>query len=169
MNLESQIVIFSCNQRTVKNCPANFRRKNLWQNAKETVTEQKKLYIQNTSGKTVIIKTPFFGCCFLTGKICSLFTMQSIRVIIKPGRFEIVTLENAIYMGIKTIWHLSWIRICICMNISRPTTLICHFEIYFIFAVNTRNSWIKITVFFHLTENSCPKFYRILQWFNGNF
>ena len=26
----------------------------------------------------------------------------------------------------------------------------------------------EITVLFHLTENPCTKFYRVLQWFDGN-
>ena len=52
--------------------------------------------------QTGTTKTPFFVCCFLTGRICSHSTMRSIKVIIITRKsLEIVTLENAIYMGMK--------------------------------------------------------------------
>ena len=60
-----------------------------------------------------------------------------------PDDLEIVTLENAIYMGMKNDLALLWIPIYICMSISQPTTQICLFVICFIFAVNIRNSWIR--------------------------
>ena len=50
---------------------------------------------------------------------------------------EIVTLENAVYMGM--IWHLSWIWDYSCTNISQHTIQICHCEICFTYLVNTRN------------------------------
>ena len=57
-----------------------------------------------------------------------------------PDDLEIVTLENAIYMGMKNDLALP---IYICMNISQPTIQICLFVICFIFAVNIRNLWIR--------------------------
>ena len=41
-----------------------------------------------------------------------------------PEELEIVTLENAIYMGMKMIWHLYWKWDCTCMNISLRITQI---------------------------------------------
>ena len=86
MNLESQIVIFSCNQRTVKKLSCQFQEEKIYGKMQKTVTGQKETLPSKHQRQTGIIKTPFFGCCFLTGKICSLFTMQSIRVIIKTRK-----------------------------------------------------------------------------------
>ena len=56
-----------------------------------------------------------------------------------PDDLEIVTLENAVYMGIKKICLLSWTQMYHYMNISLPLTQTFHSEIYFIFRVNTKN------------------------------
>ena len=48
MNLESQIVIFSCNQRTVKKLSCQFQEEKIYGKMQQS---KKKLYIQNTSGK----------------------------------------------------------------------------------------------------------------------
>ena len=55
-----------------------------------------------------------------------------------PEKLEIVTLENAIYMG-KMIWLLSLIQTCFSMNTSQLIIQICHYVIYFIFPANIRN------------------------------
>ena len=55
-----------------------------------------------------------------------------------PDKLEIVTLENAIYMGIKN--DLAFIvDTDFYMNISLLTIQICRCVIYSIFPVNTRN------------------------------
>ena len=53
MNLESQIVIFSCNQRTVKKTvlPISGGKKFMAKCKRNRNRAKKKLYIQNTSGK----------------------------------------------------------------------------------------------------------------------
>ena len=50
---------------------------------------------------------------------------------------EIVTLENAVYMGMKN--DLAFIVDYSCTNISQHTIQICHCEICFTYLVNTRN------------------------------
>ena len=45
-------------------------------NAKETVTRQKEILQSKHRRQTGIIKTPFFGCCFLTGRTCCPSIMQ---------------------------------------------------------------------------------------------
>ncbi len=56
-----------------------------------------------------------------------------------PEKLEIVTLENAIYMGMKNDLALSLIQTCFCMNISQHIIQICHYEIFFIYPANIRN------------------------------
>ena len=74
-----------------------------------------------------------------------------------PDDLEIVTLENAIYMGMKN--DLAFIMDT---NISQPTIQICLFVICFIFAVNIRNSWIRNLFILRL----CKKFlHQILSSF----
>ena len=53
MNLESQIVIFSCNQRTVKKLSCQFQEEKIYgkMQKRNNNRSKKKLYIQNTSGK----------------------------------------------------------------------------------------------------------------------
>ena len=56
-----------------------------------------------------------------------------------PEKLEIITLENAIYMGMKNDLLSSSVQTCFCMNISLLIVQICHCEIYSIFPVNIRN------------------------------
>jgi L-amino acid N-acyltransferase YncA len=54
--------------------------------AKETVTEQSETSPLKHRQQTGTTRTPFFVCYFLTGRICSHFTMRSIKVIIKTRK-----------------------------------------------------------------------------------
>lgn len=57
-----------------------------------------------------------------------------------PEDLEIVTLENAIYMGMKMICRLLLTPIFSCMSISQHTHRICPYGIFFTYPLNTR-SW----------------------------
>lgn len=52
---------------------------------------------------------------------------------------EIVTLENAVYMGMKMTWHFFWIPIYICMSTSQRSIPICLCVICFTFRQSTVN------------------------------
>ena len=87
MNLESQIVRFSCNQRTVlKSCPANFRRKKFMAKCKK-----------NRNYKDTVFRMLFSD----RKNLLSLYNAVNQSNYKNPEDLEIVTLENAIYMGIK--------------------------------------------------------------------
>ena len=73
--------------------------------------------------------------------LLSLYNAVNSRDYTNPDDLEIVTLENAIYMGMKN--DLALTRIYTCTNISRLTIQICHFVIYFTLAVNIKKCWIK--------------------------
>lgn len=53
-----------------------------------------------------------------------------------PEALNIVTLENAVYMGMKTTLPLCWKPVSICMNISLLTTPIFPCVIFFILQAN---------------------------------
>ena len=97
MNLESQIVIFSCNQRTVKKTvlPISGGKK-FMAKCKRNCNRAKRNFTFKTPAANRNYKDTVFRMLFSDRKICSLFTMPSIR------------------------------------------------------------------------ENPCTKFYRVLQWFDGN-
>ena len=64
MNLESQIVIFSCNQRTVKNCPANFRRKKFMAKCKRNRNRAKRNFTFKTPAANRNYKDTVFRMLF---------------------------------------------------------------------------------------------------------
>ena len=71
--------------------------------------------------------------------LLSLYNAVNQKAYQNPDDLEIVTLENAIYMGMKNDWLSLLIRTCIFMNTSLPIIQIFHYGIYFIFAMNIKN------------------------------
>ena len=103
MNLESQIVRFSCNQRTVlKSCPANFRRKKFMAKCKKNRNRAKRNFTVKTPTANRNYKDTVFRMLFSDRKnLLSLYNAVNQSNYKNPEDLEIVTLENAIYMGIK--------------------------------------------------------------------
>ena len=94
--------------------------------------------------------------------------MQSVVLITMIRKnWRLITLENAIYMGMKKmILLLSLTQSYFYMNTSQLTILICHCVIYSIFRVNIRKLVDKKSLFILpvLQKIPAPQFYRILQW-----
>ena len=103
MNLESQIVRFSCNQRTVlKSCPANFRRKKFMAKCKRNRNRAKRNFTFKTPAANRNYKDTVFRMLFSDRKnLLSLYNAVNQSNYKNPEDLEIVTLENAIYMGMK--------------------------------------------------------------------
>ena len=103
MNLESQVVRFSCNQRTVlKSCPANFRRKKFMAKCKRNRNRAKRNFTFKTPAANRNYKDTVFRMLFSDRKnLLSLYNAVNQSNYKNPEDLEIVTLENAIYMGIK--------------------------------------------------------------------
>ena len=104
---------------------------------------KRKRKLQNTK-KTFTVKVPaanrnykdtVFRMLFSNRKnLLSLYNAVNQRDYKNPDDLEIVTLENAIYMGMKND---------ICTSTSQPTIQISLFGIYSISVTNIRNSWIR--------------------------
>ena len=113
---------------------------------------KRKRKLQNTK-KTFTVKVPaanrnykdtVFRMLFSNRKnLLSLYNAVNQRDYKNPDDLEIVTLENAIYMGMKNDLALSLILIYICTSTSQPTIQISLFGIYSILVTNIRNSWIR--------------------------
>ncbi|EEG91729.1 hypothetical protein ROSEINA2194_04453 [Roseburia inulinivorans DSM 16841] len=103
MNLESQIVIFSCNQRTVKKTvlPISGGKK-FMAKCKRNRNRAKRNFTFKTPAANRNYKDTVFRMLFSDRKnLLSLYNAVNQSNYKNPEDLEIVTLENAIYMGIK--------------------------------------------------------------------
>ena len=71
--------------------------------------------------------------------LLSLYNAVTGRSYEDAKELEIVTLDNAVYMGMRTIWHFYCICTSLCTNISRRRTRTCRCGICFIFLWNIRS------------------------------
>ena len=102
MNLESQIVIFSCNQRTVKKLSCQFQEKKFMAKCKRNRNRAKRTFTVKTPNANRNYKDTVFRMLFSDRKnLLSLYNAVNQRDYKNPEDLEIITLENAIYMGMK--------------------------------------------------------------------
>ena len=80
-----------------------------------------------------------------------------------PEALNIVTLENAVYMGMKTTLPLCWKPVSICMNISLLTTPIFPLRDLFLYCKRISVSYkSENPVFIYLTDHTDSKISCIL-------
>ena len=82
-----------------------------------------------------------------------------------PEMLEIVTLENAIYMGMKN--DLAFIIDTDLFLYEHQSTYNPNMPLRDLFYISSEYQKLvdkKISLFFHITENTCTTVYRILQW-----
>lgn len=71
--------------------------------------------------------------------LLSLYNAMTGRSYEDAKELEIVTLDNAVYMGMKNDLAFYWICTSLCTNISRRRTRTCRCGICFIFLWNIRS------------------------------
>ena len=102
MNLESQIVRFSCNQRTVKKLSRQFQEEKFMAKCKRNRNRAKRNFTFKTPAANRNYKDTVFRMLFSDRKnLLSLYNAVNQSNYKNPEDLEIVTLENAIYMGNK--------------------------------------------------------------------